>query len=637
MYHRAGNSINNGGRDIAELREVEEIRSAVNVMKNNKAPGADNITAELLKLGGDVVVQWLLKLVSVAWQEESVPEDWTKQLTIPLHKKGSYQDCDNYRGIALLIVPGKVFCKVVQTRLSKTANHLLRENQCGFRTGRGCVDQIFNLRILAEKAREFNTPLFLSFVDLRKAYDSVNREALWSVLESKYQLPGKLVRILRALHHNTKGAIRAYGQTSNEFTISTGVRQGDVLAPVLFNLFFDAIIAATITRHPDVGFRVMYNIGDPLVGSRRKMKNQVTMSDLEYADDMALIADSMGTLEEVLLTLHTTWSGMGLSINTKKTKNLAICPSSSSTSTPRPVQLSEDSQPIAVVDHFEYLGSTIAQDCSLDLEISLRISKASNTFRSLYKVLWSQRRLKAHTKLRLFKSVILPTLLYGSEAWAPLSAHTARLQGFITGCVRVILGLSRWDNTRNTELRARAGIARTEVLLMERRLRWLGHVERMDNSRLPKCLLVCRPEEGKRSLGGQKRRWCDVVQDDLKSCHLLADWRQAASRREAWRGVVKLAADELNQGLEEAEKKRKDQQKRRREEGIQPSSPLYTCDVQQCPFVSLSKAGLTNHKRQKHGPAAQSVMQCKHCKKSFKKQGFKMHTKYCQAKSKGST
>ena len=437
---------------LTRCPDEEEIKSAVKVMKNNKAPGADNITAELLKLGGDVVVQWLLNLVSVVWQEESVPEDWTKQLTIPLHKKGSFQDCDNYRGIALLSVPGKVFCKVLQTRLSKMVNHLLRENQCGFRKGRGCVDQIFNLRILAEKAREFHTPLFLSFVDLRKAYDSVNREALWSVLESKYQLPSKLIRILRALHHNTKGAIRAYGQTSKEFTISTGVRQGDVLAPVLFNLFFDAIIAATLARHPDVGFRVLYNIGDPLVGSRRKMKNQVTMSDLEYADDMALIADSMDTLEEVLSTLHITCSGMGLCINTKKTKILAICPSSSPTNTPRPVQLSEASEPIAVVDHFEYLGSTIAHDCSLDLEISLRISKASNTFRSLYKVLWSQRRLKAHTKLRLFKSVILSTLLYGSETWVPLSAHITRLQGFITGCLRVILGVSRWDNIRNTEL-----------------------------------------------------------------------------------------------------------------------------------------------------------------------------------------
>ena len=187
----------------------EEIRTALKLMKNGRAPGADGISAELLKLGGDTVVRWLLHLATVVWEEERVPEDWVKQLTIPLHKKGSMQDCDNYRGIALLSVPGKVFCRVIQRRLAKRAEQMLRENQCGFRRGRGCIDHIFTLRTLAEKAREFNTTLYLSFVDLRKAYDSVNREALWLVLERRYQVPRKLIRILRALHQGTKGAVRA--------------------------------------------------------------------------------------------------------------------------------------------------------------------------------------------------------------------------------------------------------------------------------------------------------------------------------------------------------------------------------------------------------------------------------------------
>ena len=114
----------------------------------------------------------------------------------------------------------------------------------------------------------------------------------------------------------------------------------------------------------------------------------------------------------------------------------------------------------------------------------------------------------------------------------------ARLQGFVGGCLRVILGVSRWDNIRNTQLHAQAGIERIDVMILQRRLRWLGHTERMKDSRLPKCLLICRPAGGKRSVGGQKRRWNEVVKDDLKKCDLLADWRDVASQREAWRGVV---------------------------------------------------------------------------------------------------
>ena len=174
-------------------------------MKKGRPPGGDEITAELLKLGGEVVVQWLVSLASSVWESEKIPEDWVKQLTIPLHKKGSYQECDNYRGIALLSVPGKVFCRVIQRRLAERAEQQLRESQCGFWKGRGCIDQIFAIRVLAEKAREFNTPLFLLFVDLRKAYDSVNREALWMVLRRKYHLPEKVIRILQALHRGKKG------------------------------------------------------------------------------------------------------------------------------------------------------------------------------------------------------------------------------------------------------------------------------------------------------------------------------------------------------------------------------------------------------------------------------------------------
>ena len=99
-------------------------------------------------------------------------------MTIPLHEKGSHYDHDNYRGIALLSVPEKVLCKIIQKRLAERAEETLRKSQCGFRIGRGCVAQIFMLRIMAEKAREFNTSLYLAFVDLKKAYDLVNLKAL---------------------------------------------------------------------------------------------------------------------------------------------------------------------------------------------------------------------------------------------------------------------------------------------------------------------------------------------------------------------------------------------------------------------------------------------------------------------------
>ena len=408
-----------------------------------------------------------------------------------MHKKGAYDDCDNFRGIALLSVPGKVFCRVIQCRLKEKANQMLRENQCGFRKGRGCADQLFSLRMLMERAREFHKPLFLCFVDLKKAYDSVNRDALWSVLQERYHLPPKLVHIVKALHQETQGAVRAYGRVSEEFLIRNGVRQGDVLAPTLFNLFFDAVICMAMQKHPEHGLTVLYHPEAELVGSRKQMNCQTVISDLEYADDMCLISDSMDKLEEMLVELDESCNEMGLTISTRKTKIMAV---EEQQQAPRQVQLRVADDPVNVVEEFEYLGSTVMADCGLDREINARIRKASNSFRCLSRILWYQQRIKIGTKLRMFKAAILPTLLYGSETWAPLVKQLKRLQSFVMRCLRVILGVSVREKQRNTEIRSRANIETVETMVRKRRLRWLGHVARMDAGRIPRQLLVCKLE-----------------------------------------------------------------------------------------------------------------------------------------------
>ena len=95
---------------------------------------------------------------------------------------------------------------------------------------------------LTETAREFKTWLYLAFVDLRKP---IILSVLWMVLEKRHHLPGKLVHILKSLHEDTKGAVRVYGIVGLDFDVTIGVREGDMLTPVVFNLFLDAVIAAT--------------------------------------------------------------------------------------------------------------------------------------------------------------------------------------------------------------------------------------------------------------------------------------------------------------------------------------------------------------------------------------------------------
>lgn len=121
-----------------------------------------------------------------------------------------------------------------------------------------------------EWAREFCKPLFLCFVNLKKAYDSVNCEPLWTVLQEKYHLPPKLIRISKALDEETQDVLTAYGWVSKEFLIRNAIHQGNVLAATLFNLFFfDAPIHMAMQNHPEHGLTVLCHPEAELVGSRK--------------------------------------------------------------------------------------------------------------------------------------------------------------------------------------------------------------------------------------------------------------------------------------------------------------------------------------------------------------------------------
>ena len=163
--------------------------------------------------------------------------------------------------------------------------------------------------------------------------------------------------------------------------------------------------------------------------------------------------------------------------------------------------------------------------------------------------------------MRLFKPIIMPILLYGCEAWALLSNHVQRLQSFVNKCVWSICEISMRDMLRNTEIRRRGNIEGVASILQLKRLKWLGHIERMADSRRPKKLLVSKICGGKRSRGGQKHRWHDVVNNDLKAIGLVSGWRSKAKNRIEWRKSMNTLINDLNQNKEQSEKDKKDRKR----------------------------------------------------------------------------
>ena len=110
------------------------------------------------------------------------------------------------------------------------------------------MDQLFSLWVQMDKAREFHKPICICFIDSSKADDSVNHYSLWTMLQHSYSIPTKLITIIRALHEHSVAAIKCYGKTSDDFTVTSGVRQGCVLAPTPFNLYFDVAMRMALVN-----------------------------------------------------------------------------------------------------------------------------------------------------------------------------------------------------------------------------------------------------------------------------------------------------------------------------------------------------------------------------------------------------
>ncbi len=171
-------------KELDALPTVDELSKAIDSLACGKAPGSDGIPPEVIKTGQkSVLLDRLHELLLQCWEEGTVPQDMRDANIITLYKnKGDRSDCNNYRGISLLSIVGKAFAHVVLNRLQVLAERVYPEAQCGFRSQRSTIDMIFLLRQLQEKCREQRQPLYITFINLTKAFNLVSRKGLFTLL-----------------------------------------------------------------------------------------------------------------------------------------------------------------------------------------------------------------------------------------------------------------------------------------------------------------------------------------------------------------------------------------------------------------------------------------------------------------------
>ena len=212
---------------------------------NNPAPPLDPV---LMAEAASANINWLLPLFTLIWKYCVIPTDWNLAIILPLWKgKGTKSDCAKCRGMSLLPVPAKVFAHICLARIKRAIFAKQRPQQSGFTPGRSTLDRIIALRLLAERRHEYHQPLYAAYIDLRSALDSLDRNSLWNILKT-IGIPPKLVDISNTLYSSTHSVVRLNGTISEAFSISSGVRQGCVLAANLFNTATDRILLIPLKR-----------------------------------------------------------------------------------------------------------------------------------------------------------------------------------------------------------------------------------------------------------------------------------------------------------------------------------------------------------------------------------------------------
>ena len=338
-----------------------------------------------------------------------------------------------------------------------------------------------------------------------------------------------------------KVTVREGCDRSQPFEVTSGTKQGCVLAPTLFSIFFSLMLHTAFKDATDgVAIKSRFDRGLCTVkNSHFNASTKVelfTIRDLLFADDCALAALSQDALQRLCDCFATAARRFGLIISIKKTEAL-FQPAPGNMYIPPAITI--DGQLLNAVENFKYLGSIVSKDASLDAEITARIAKATAAFGRLSKRLWTNNGIQLYTKIDVYKAAVLTSLLYGCETWTLTKKQTRRLEKFHQTTLRKIARIKWFHKKTNYEVLSLCNISSLESMIDKARLRWTGHVVRMKDHRIPKALLYGRLATGTPKRGNHNT-YLNSVKRTIRDCGIhCTRLEKLASKRTNWRNTVK--------------------------------------------------------------------------------------------------
>ena len=488
----------------------DELNVVLKKIKNNKAAGLDNIPPEIWKTRA--FDQILLQFCNDVYDRKPI-DKWTQGCILPFPKKGDLGLASNYRGITLTSIAAKIYNSMLLNRIQPEVDKVLRKNQNGFRKNRSTVGQILTVRRLIEGVRAKNLKACLLFVDFSKAFDSIHRGKMEKILRA-YGIPAETVAAIMMLYKNTKSLVRSPDGDTCFFDILAGVLQGDTLAPFLFVITLDYVLRTSLDKNSECGFTLTERL------SSRNPANKLT--DVDYADDLAITADTVLDAEKLLHLLEDAAKDVGLYVNASKTEHMNF--------NQEGTIKTKAGNSIKSIEYFIYLGG---ESNSTEKDFKIRIAKAWAALNKMNSV-WKSN-LSDKLKREFFRATVEKVLLYGATAWTLTKYLESKLDGTYTRMLRAILNISWREHPTKEQLYG--PIPAISKILREGRMRFAGHCWRAKQE-LASDLLMWSPTHGTARVGRPKMNYIDQLSRDA-GCQ-PGDLAILMEDRHGWRDRIKV-------------------------------------------------------------------------------------------------
>lgn len=383
--------------ELDSLITCNEIKYAINHLKRNKSFAGDQMLNEYFIEASDILMSHMCDIFNAILSSGFFPEQWMEGIIIPLFKKNDPNDVNNYRGITLVSCMSKIFTSIINKRVVdwSEANNVVSDAQFGFRKGRSTIDAIFVLNALINKVLNNNDRLYCAFIDFKKAFDSVYRNGLWFKL-NKLGISGKILRIIRDMYTKVKARVKVCNTYSDFFECAIGLKQGEVMSPVLFALFLEDL-ELVLQHDTECGITI----------------DDICIILLLFADDIALMSRTISGLQDSLDLLKEYCLSWNLEVNANKSKIMVFRKRGPLTDNESWVY---NNTVLSVVDDFNYLGTVFHYTGKF---LANQETLAGKGLRALNVLMVNVRKLclKPSTLCQLFDAFVGSTLNYAGEIW----------------------------------------------------------------------------------------------------------------------------------------------------------------------------------------------------------------------------